>query len=279
MQFGQGLIRCHPYALAEINALTKNDTQTFDYVFWKHIGHLISNKVKMLTFAFTGGFLSIPSQFGGGLYKWERKLKQASVTFAYLSDLALVVYGGSLKRMEFLSGKFADILSQMYIAYCLMVKFKNDGKTNGELFNYSMNLCFSNMQNAFDDIYANLFGGGVVKVLGKVISFNKLSSRPTKKDIDAIAKKMQDIDFVKKQTPLVFTSKNEQDKLAGLEKCAVMYKQIEAVAKKHKLRSADEVLASVACSEDEKILAKTYLALLAEMVAVDHFELKTQFGS
>jgi len=279
MQFGQGLIRCHPYALAEINALSKGDTQTFDYIFWKHIGYLLSNKVKMLTFAFTGGFLSVPSQFGGGLYKWERKLKQASATFAYLSDLALIVYGGSLKRMEFLSGKFADILSQMYIAYCLIIKFKNDGKTNAELFNYAMKMCFSNMQNAFDDIYANLFGGGIVKMLGKIVSINQLSSKPTKKDIDAIARKMSDIDFVKKQTFLVFTSKNEEDKLAGLEKCALMYKQIETIAKKHKLRSAEDVIANEVCSNDEKTLAKTYLALVAEMIAVDHFELKTKFGA
>ena len=36
MIFGQGAIRCHPYALNEINALTNGDAKAFDKNFWAH---------------------------------------------------------------------------------------------------------------------------------------------------------------------------------------------------------------------------------------------------
>ena len=41
MVFGQGAIRCHPYAFREIEAAsTKNDRVAFDHAFWGHVGHV-----------------------------------------------------------------------------------------------------------------------------------------------------------------------------------------------------------------------------------------------
>ncbi len=40
MIFGQGAIRCHPYAYSEIEALTNNDLESFDRNFFQHIGHV-----------------------------------------------------------------------------------------------------------------------------------------------------------------------------------------------------------------------------------------------
>ena len=300
MQFGQGLVRCHPYSLAEITALSNNDTQKFDMVFWKHIGHLLSNATRTVVFNLTAGFLSIPSQFGS-LYKWERKLKQASATFAFLSDIALITYGGSLKRMEFLSGKFADILSQMYIAYCLIIKFKNDNKQDKELFDYAIKLAFFKMQDSFDDVYNNLFKCTnplhyIIKGFGLINAMNKLSLKPNKKNIDSIAKKFADIDFIKSHTNLCFTSYQDNDRLLNLEKCCIMYKKIEtiitdinknisinvyasgALVPLRKLRSAEDLIAFKDATDEQKNLAISYLSLLKDVVSVDHFELKTKFG-
>ncbi|MDX1532201.1 MAG: acyl-CoA dehydrogenase, partial [Rhodothermales bacterium] len=43
MIFGQGAIRCHPYALREMQALMAWDVKAFDAAFWPHIGHVIRN--------------------------------------------------------------------------------------------------------------------------------------------------------------------------------------------------------------------------------------------
>jgi acyl-CoA dehydrogenase len=40
MVFGQGAIRCHPYALREIEALENGDLNEFDRAFWGHVGHV-----------------------------------------------------------------------------------------------------------------------------------------------------------------------------------------------------------------------------------------------
>src|SRR6185436_4757371 len=39
--FGQGAIRCHPYALAEMRAVAENDIESFDRAFFGHIGHAL----------------------------------------------------------------------------------------------------------------------------------------------------------------------------------------------------------------------------------------------
>ena len=43
MIFGQGAIRCHPYALKEMTALQDWDVKAFDAAFWPHIGHVVRN--------------------------------------------------------------------------------------------------------------------------------------------------------------------------------------------------------------------------------------------
>ena len=47
MIYGQGAIRCHPYLLAEMLALSNNDRKAglmdFDKAFWKHVGHAIGD--------------------------------------------------------------------------------------------------------------------------------------------------------------------------------------------------------------------------------------------
>ena len=41
--FGQGAIRCHPYAWDEVQAVEKSDTAGFDRAFFGHIGHVVRN--------------------------------------------------------------------------------------------------------------------------------------------------------------------------------------------------------------------------------------------
>ena len=41
--FGQGALRAHPYALAEVNAIAARDVRAFDKAFWGHVAHIVRN--------------------------------------------------------------------------------------------------------------------------------------------------------------------------------------------------------------------------------------------
>jgi len=57
------------------------------------------------------------------------RLSYLSSVFAFVSDLALATYGGTLKRKEMISGRFADAFSWIYIGATTMKRYhenKND---------------------------------------------------------------------------------------------------------------------------------------------------------
>jgi acyl-CoA dehydrogenase len=70
--FGQGAIRCHPYAFSELTALMEGDATKFDKYFFKHIGFALRNTCRSLLLSLTRGHLArVP---GGPMKKYYRKL-------------------------------------------------------------------------------------------------------------------------------------------------------------------------------------------------------------
>ncbi|MFY9342699.1 MAG: acyl-CoA dehydrogenase, partial [Planctomycetota bacterium] len=60
MIFGQGAIRCHPFAYRELDAIARNDGKAFDRAFWAHLGHVLQNGVRTLLLGLTRGLLTWP---------------------------------------------------------------------------------------------------------------------------------------------------------------------------------------------------------------------------
>ena len=58
MIFGQGAIRCHPFALDEITAMNDWDVAKFDRAFWGHIGHVVRNGCRAKVLGLTRGALA-----------------------------------------------------------------------------------------------------------------------------------------------------------------------------------------------------------------------------
>src|SRR5690606_15559056 len=58
MVFGQGAIRCHPYALREIQALEAENLAAFDKAFWGHLAHIGANKARAFAYSLTRGALA-----------------------------------------------------------------------------------------------------------------------------------------------------------------------------------------------------------------------------
>jgi len=134
--FGQGAIRCHPYVLEEMLAAADSDERRglarFDAAFFAHVGYTISNLVRALVLGATGGRgAKVPDL--GPTTEYARKLTRISAAFALLADVALLTLGGDLKRREKLSGRFADVLVQLYLGSAVLKRFEDDGRPTADL--------------------------------------------------------------------------------------------------------------------------------------------------
>jgi len=59
--------------------------------------------------------------------RYYRQLLRLSTGFALTADFALLTLGGQLKRKERISGRFADVLSHLYLCSCALKHFENQG--------------------------------------------------------------------------------------------------------------------------------------------------------
>jgi acyl-CoA dehydrogenase len=179
MIFGQGAIRCHPYAYKEIKSLMEGDIAGFDRAFWKHQRHVVRNLFRSILLSFTRGRLA-KSPVSGPTAQYYRKLSWVSASFALLADIAMGLYGGNLKRKEKLTGRFADIFSWLYLGTAVLRRFEGEGRKKEDLsfVHWSMKFALANIQQAFDGIYQNM--GFPLKGLVSTWSrFNTISNMPS----------------------------------------------------------------------------------------------------
>ncbi|MGF1669890.1 MAG: acyl-CoA dehydrogenase, partial [Balneolaceae bacterium] len=194
--FGQGAIRSHPYAYKEIEALMNKDSAAFDDAFFKHIGHVAQNKVRAILLSLTRGRLAV-SPVKGPVARYYRKLAWASASFAFLSDIALGSYGGALKMKEKLSGRYADILSWMYLAVATLRRYEAEGqrKEDRDFFEWSMQYAFWQIQEAFDGIYSEIRMPGFSWVFRGPVALwsriNRIGSKPSDHLGHKVAQAMQ----------------------------------------------------------------------------------------
>ncbi len=157
MVFGQGAIRSHPYAYAEIRAAEAGDVAAFDAAFWGHVGHVVRNLCRARLLGLTRGRLARAPVSGPAAAYW-RKLAWTSARFALLADLAMGTLGGTLKRRGALTGRFADVFSWMYLLTALLVRFEREGRRAEDLplLHWCARYGFARVQEAFEGIYENI---------------------------------------------------------------------------------------------------------------------------
>lgn len=136
MIFGQGAVRCHPFIQSEMAALNASDPvlglQQFDTLLWRHSRFFLGNLVRSVWFGFGGAALArTPGDQHTQVY--YRQLTRLSTGFALLADFALLTLGGTLKRKERISGRFADVLSHLYLCSCALKHFENQGSHSEDL--------------------------------------------------------------------------------------------------------------------------------------------------
>ena len=196
MIFGQGAIRCHPYALKEMQALMSRDVRAFDAAFWPHIGHVVRNAFRGVGLSLSRGWLA-GSPVGGPAARYWRKMAWSSATFAFLADLAMGTLGGDLKRKEKLTGRFADVFSWMYLGTATLKRFEAEGrpKEDEPFLHYSMQYAFAQIQDAFDGLFANLRVPGATWLFRGPLAawsrLNRISSPPSDATGARVARALQ----------------------------------------------------------------------------------------
>lgn len=134
--FGQGAIRCHPYLLKEMEAAADEDAarglRRFDKALFAHVGFTISNAIRGLLLGLSGARLTT-SPVSGPSARYYRQLARMSAAFSFTADLTLLILGGKFKFKERLSGRFADMLSHLYLMSAALKRFEDLGRPDSDL--------------------------------------------------------------------------------------------------------------------------------------------------
>lgn len=151
--FGQGAIRCHPYVQKQMRALEAGDAKALRRALLGHAGFFLRNLVRS---ALRLGSSPVAGPTAG----YYKSLARASARFALLTDLALLSLGSRLKQREKLSGRFADVLSWMYLGFCALRRFEAEGRREEDLplVRWSVEHALGSIQTAFEGIRQNFEG-------------------------------------------------------------------------------------------------------------------------
>jgi acyl-CoA dehydrogenase len=288
--FGQGALRAHPFALAEINALAARDLRAFDKAFWAHIGHVVRNFARAVVLSITRGRLAT-SPIRGATARYYRKLAWASATFAIMTDIAMAALGGRLKLKEKLTGRFADVLSWMYIGTAILRRFEAEDRRADDLpfVHFTMTHALYEIQKAFDGIFGNLpvpgltwFFAGPLRIWSNL---NALAGEANDKHTHKIASLILE-DSVQRvrHTDGVYMPDNVTEKLGLLEETFRIVKAAEAIeqnlraAVKRKAIPPAKGVALYGSARENGLITSDEHALLiragelrAAAIAVDHF--------
>jgi acyl-CoA dehydrogenase len=297
MIFGQGVIRCHPYLYSEIAALQHNDVVALDRVLWSHLGALVRNGCRSLLLSLTRGYLAgVPGDRVTAPY--YRKLAWASATFAWLTDLALLSFGGSLKRQEKLTGRFADILSWLYLGTATLRRFTAEGSPAADLpyLHWAMHYAFAQIQAAFVGLFANWSTPILGPVLRLIVAawwrINPIGTPPDDQRGHQVAQALQtggsDRDRL---TAHIYLPTDPEEALGRLEEAFRLSSQVEqmlktikaarptdhpAAAKPEQLIAA-AVIAGIITSAEAQLL-KVAEAARQDAIQVDAFTLEEYQG-
>ena len=185
MIYGQGAIRCHPFVLEEMESAhladKKESLRRFDKAVFGHLGFVASNFVRSLTFGFGGSvFTSAPVSDSTALY--YKQMTRFSSNLALMSDVAMGVLGGSLKRKERVSARLGDMLSYLYLGSAVLKRFEDEGRQAEDLpfVHWAMQDSLYKLQEAQIAMLEN-FGAVGSLLKGMMYPFGRIVKAPSDK--------------------------------------------------------------------------------------------------
>ena len=280
MQFGQGLIKSHPYIYKQITALKNNNVENFDDAFFSHIGLVFNSFCKSLVYYFSRGQISCQK---GHFKRYKQKLTWVSAEFTLLTNVALGILGPSLKKRENISARFGDILSNCYLITATLREFENNPNPKDELLvDYVCNYCFNEIQIAREEIITNIGYLGYLLPLAKI---NPFSIKAKDSLNEKIVKTLNNQDYLQNMTSALFISKNKNDRLAKIQEAVKLNKESqnsfkilkeaiknETIKKDSSENMINELLEKNLLSKEEIEKMLEAHALKQEVISVDSFD-------
>ncbi|WP_374764307.1 acyl-CoA dehydrogenase, partial [Yunchengibacter salinarum] len=278
--FGQGAIRCHPHLLDEMLALEESDPHKalddFDSAFWRHVGHSTKTLFRALGRGWSKGLLA--PTFGNGVVRdHARQLSRYAAGFALAADMALLTLGGDLKRKEMLSARLGDILSELYMMSAVLKRFRDEGDVPEDeaLVDYCMAESARTIENAFDEIFANLPSRITARFLRFVIlPFGARTRGPSDEVKRAVADLISTPGMARERlTERVFPGR-QGDAIHDLERAFEMVSKLQsqkAALKKAGVNTAEEGLKAGVITEEDADNLKAMEEAVGTVITVDHF--------
>ena len=152
--FGQGLTRSHPHLRSLVEAIQHgNDMPTFNKELTNIIKHAFTNLGRSVS---RGLSVQLQPKSAGIAKYYEANLSRLAANFAFCSDVGLTM-GGGIKTAEFISGRYADILSNLYMGYACLWFYEQNKHVKGldKVLELAMADCCKEIQEAFFGLFSN----------------------------------------------------------------------------------------------------------------------------
>ncbi len=223
--FGQGVMRCHPFIQEEMKALYHEDEEEgialFDQTLSLHVRYALGNFARLTVHGLSGGFFCDAPKGVGAVKRYYKQLSRMSLALSFVSDIALLILGGSLKKRERLSARLGDVLSYLYFASAVLKYYQDFGhKEEDEVYvNWSLQYCLFHIQEAFIAFFKNFPNKFLAWFLrGVLFPFGRVYSEPTDRLEHAVAEKMmQPSSFRERLTQHCYLGDPKTNAVAELE--------------------------------------------------------------
>jgi len=233
--FGQGAIRCHPYALKEMEAAAARDVEKFDAAFFAHVGFVFQNAARAMLYGLFGPSIA-DAPIGGTPGRLLRELSQLSAGIELTSDVCMGTLGGTLKRKEMISGRLADALAWMYIGSAIVKKFVDEDEPERDraFMRWAANEALFEAQEAIAGVIDNLPNRGAATLLGALVfPLGKKHKPPSDRLSSAVARALLDGGEARASlTRDMYVPKDETSGLGRLERALALTIACEPARKK-----------------------------------------------
>ena len=294
--FAQGALRAHPYLYKEISAVQNVDEEEgledFEEALGGHVSYTLSNIFGAFFHNITAGrFASVPPKAYATSH-WYRQLARGSRNFALMADMTVALLGGGLKVRQKVTGRMADALSELYMLSCMLKRFEDDGKPSSD--RLIMNYCAQNSLYRFQqslkgtiDNFPVTWARPVMRLLVLPLGarFIPASDNAGKELVKMV---LEPGDVRDRLTRYIFISHDPDDATGILEYTLPKVIEAEEIEKKverairkgeiHRYHGNDwiaEAIEKNVISDNEAGVMREVDALVAKVIAVDHFDPET----
>lgn len=270
MIFGQGSIRNHPYIQHEMEYAARGEKELFYKALKSHISHTLKNFGRGLIYNVLGCLVPRRNHCG------YTPINRFSATYAFVTDVTMLLLQGSLKRRERISARLGDILSYMYLLSAVLYDPKD---TPAE--KWAEAYLLYNIQESFYSVLENYPNKWIGKMLLRyAFPYGRTYKMPNDKlDHNVVQSIMVPGKIRDELTEGVFISENENDQTAKLEyafQAAELFDPIERIVRKMPGATfdekADNAVKAGKMVKASGTFAKQLHLFLSDVIQVDDFE-------